>query len=436
MSGIYSLITKILRNIHSNLRKMVLFKVIFKILSFFEDKWINSFFVSLYPKPSFLSFINKNKIISHYLFSPLIVIVVFAIFLLLSIEPISLNLEITLAIGFISYFIGSMIIPRFFFKKKKNIINFSMKDIYSIGFCLFIIATLFFVISIASVGGIPILKPSLRYALKPILSMPVFLVVPAVALLGAAYLNDYKKGKIGFSRVRFRFLLLMLISTGIIVSLGYRTPIIAILLIIVIMGYYGKIISTWEIIVAVAIGFAAIIGIGYFRSLAEYMVTKNTNPLYTLQSRADFTVHVLNLLSYISGDFGLLHGKLIASAIPTSEIGPRMLIGKLLAWRTQVTLTPTLIGPMFVDFGRFGVAIGMCLLGFIIGIGHKIIRLSKNPFYIGLYALLLTYAILGVETGLLDIQVLGYYAIGVVIYLLCILKNTSLYDKLSKSIFS
>ena len=75
-----------------------------------------------------------------------------------------------------------------------------------------------------------------------------------------------------------------------------------------------------------------------------------------------------------------------------------------------------------VDFGKVGVFIGMLLLGFILGIGFKIMQITKNYFYIGIYSLILTYTILGVETGILDIQVLLYFAIAIFIYLINIAK--------------
>ncbi len=82
------------------------------------------------------------------------------------------------------------------------------------------------------------------------------------------------------------------------------------------------------------IGVCAIIGIGYFRSVEEYTITSATNPFYTLESRADFTLNVLNLLDFIGGNFGVTHGNVLASSIPGSDLGPRMMIGKLIAWRT------------------------------------------------------------------------------------------------------
>ena len=423
MSYIYSKLTAIINLISDEFHKSFLFTAIFSILAFIEDQWVNSFFKSLYPSENFLSFIKKNKILNEHLFNPLIVLLVFAGFLSLSLTPISTSLTITLIIAFLFFFIGSAILPKFFINDTKNILVFQSRDIYSIGFCLILVSIAFFFISIASVGGIPILKPSIRYLLKPAFTMPVFLIIPGTCMLASVYLKDFQDNIISRSQTRFRFLILLIINVGILLTLGYRTPILAALLLLLIIAYYGNVIAVWEVVIGALLGVMAIIGIGYFRSLKEYTVSSAIDPFYTLKSRADFTLHVLNLLDIIGGNFGVTHGQLLANSIPGSEIGPRMMVGKLIAWRTEVTVTPTLIGQMVVDFGKVGVACGMCILGFTLGIGFKIVRLTKNYFYIGLYALLLTYTILGVETGILDIQVLFYFAVAIFIYLVIIIKS-------------
>lgn len=445
MSFIYSITTYLTRNIEEKLRNSFLFTIIFNILHFIEDQWVNSFFKGLYPNKNFLSIVKKSRILTKHIFAPLIVILTFSIFLLLSTEPLTKDLQFTIILGFASFIIGSMILPRFILNniedndlktKNKNqntdhinlktknlkIPKFKTKDIYSIGFCLLIVGIVFFFISVASVGGLPILKTSLRYSLKPALTMPVFLMIPGIGFIGASYLNRFKEGNLNRSQTRFRFLLLLSIGALFLLTLGYRTPIIAILLILMIIGYYGEIFAVWEIILGALAGVTAIIGIGYFRSIEDYMLS-NANPLSTLQNRADFTLNVLNLLNQISGNFGIAHGGMLSSSMPGSDLGPRMLVGKLIAWRTEVTVTPTLFGQMLVDFGKVGVAIEMGLLGFILGTGYKIMKKTKDSFFIAVYSLLLTYAILGVETGILDIQVLFYYFIGIFIYLAIILKD-------------
>ena len=417
MSLIYSSLISIINRISYEFHRSFLFTTIFSILSFLEDQWVSSYFKRFYPSENFLNFLNRNNIIKNYIFSPLIVILLFSMFLLLSINSVTTSLATTLIIAFIAFFIGSTILPRFLLNDNGKIaVKFDRDDIYSIGFCLMLVSIVFFFISIATVGGIPILKPSIRYLLKPAFTMPVFLIIPATGLIASAYLKDFQIQKITRSQVRFRFLLLLAIDCAILLTLGYRTPLLASFLIIIIIGYFGNIVSPWEVVIGGLIGVGAIIGIGYFRSVKEFSITTATSPLSTLQNRADFTLHVLNLLDFLGGNFGLTHGKLLASAIPGSELGPRMMVGKLIAWRSEVTITPTLIGQMVIDFGKVGVAVEMCILGFILGIGFKIIQKTKDYFYIGIYALLLTYTILGIETGILDIQVLAYFIIAIFIY--------------------
>ena len=425
MSLIYAKLTSIVNKISQLFHESLLFTIIFSILNYFENAWVNSYLKGLYPGENFLGFIKKNKILNSEVFNPLIVLVVFGAFLILSINAVSASLAITLAIAFIAFFIGSAILPRYFLNKefKKPAIEFKSKDLYSIGFCLVLISILFFFVSVASVGGIPILKTSLRYQLKPLFTMPVFLIIPGVCILASVYLKEFQENKITRSQARFRFLILIGISCVFLLALGYRTPLLAVLLIMIIIGYYGNILAVWEVVVGALIGVCAIIGIGYFRSVEEYTVTSATNPFYTLESRADFTLNVLNLLDFIGGNFGVTHGKLLASSIPGSDLGPRMMIGKLIAWRTEVTVTPTLIGQMVIDFGKVGVAVEMCGLGFILGIGYKIMKKTNDFAYTGLYSLLLTYSILGVETGILDIQVLAYFAVAIFIYLAFIIKS-------------
>ena len=457
MSIIYST-TKIISEFFEKFfKKSLLFTTIFAIGRWLENQWINSYFKGLYPDEEFLNIFNKSKILSNHIFSPLILILVFSIFLILSLNPVTFDLIINIAIAFIAFIIGAMFIPRFFLNNNENknknnenknkhnenknknnenknnenksidntkIIKFNSKTIYSIGFCLVLIGIVSFFLSISSVGGLPILNPSLRYVLKPAFTMPVFLMIPGIGFMASYYLDLFKKGILSRSQVRFRFLLLTLLASLFLLTLGYRTHIVAVLLMMIIIGYYGKVLAVWEVVIGALLGVAMIIGLGYYRSIEELAITTNTSPFYSLQNRADFTLNVLNQLNHISGDFGLMHGQLTLSAIPSaSDFGPRTIIGRLIAWRSEVTLTPTLIGPMLIDFGRIGVGIFMGLLGFILGIGYKILEKESNSFYILLYALLLTYGIIGIETGILDIQVLFYFFIGFFVYLANIIRN-------------
>ena len=424
MSLIYSKLTSFINSVNDKFHESFLFTVLFYILAFIENEWADSFFKKLYPNENFLSFLKKSYILKNHIFNPLIILLVLAAFLYLSLDRISLSLTETLIIAFVFFIIGSVVLPHFFLNENVDLVLFRRKDISSIGFCLILISIAFFFICVVSVGGIPILKPSLRYLLKPSLTMPVFLIIPGTCIMASVYLKDFQEKIITRSQVRFRFLVLLMVNVVFLLALGYRTPLLAALLILIIMGYYGNIIAVWEVVVSSLIGIIVIIGIGYYRSLNEYTISSAIDPFYTLRSRADFTLHVLNLLDGLGGNFGVTHGQILINSIPGSEVGPRMMVGRLISWRTEVTVTPTLIGQMVADFGKVGVAVEMCILGFILGIGFKIVRKTKDYFYIGLYSLILTYSILGVETGILDIQVLFYFIVAIFIYLIVILKTT------------
>ena len=160
MSIIYSTFTSITNKISDEFHKSFLFTVVFSILEFVENQWVNSYFKKLYPNEDFLNFLNKNRILKYHIFNPLIVLFLFALFLLLSINSPSASLTITLIIGFLSFFIGSAILPRYILNNNvENVIKFDRNDIYSIGFCIVLISIAFFFVSVATVGGIPLLKP-------------------------------------------------------------------------------------------------------------------------------------------------------------------------------------------------------------------------------------------------------------------------------------
>ena len=154
MSLIYSITSTISRTIEDMIGKSFLFTLIFKIFEFIENEWVNSYFKSLYPSENFLSIFKKSKILKEEIFSPLIVLVTFTLFLLLATEPVSRDLQFTILIAFISFFIGAAMFPRLVLNdsEKNQIPLFNTKDVYSIGFCLTLIGIIFLFISIASVG--------------------------------------------------------------------------------------------------------------------------------------------------------------------------------------------------------------------------------------------------------------------------------------------
>ena len=77
MSLIYTKLTSIVNKISQLFHESLLFTIIFSILNYFENAWVNSYLKGLYPGENFLGFIKKNKILNSEVFNPLIVLVVF-----------------------------------------------------------------------------------------------------------------------------------------------------------------------------------------------------------------------------------------------------------------------------------------------------------------------------------------------------------------------
>jgi len=420
MSSIYNFTTKISLRVKNLIESTLIYTLLQRLFLYVENIWLNSFFMQKYPE-KFLNFLDNSFILKNHIFSPLIIIVAFAFFMILASTPLSPSLQLNILIGFMSFFIFSTLVPRLLLNENQFII-FDSEKIYSLGFLLLIISFIFFYMNIVTLGSLPILNPSLRYVLDPKLTLPIFLSIPAVTLMGSHILNEMQIGKISKSSAKFRILFLSAISLFLLLSLGYRTPLVALLLILVIMGYYNKLFQVWEIILGFIMILSVVMILGYFRSVEEYALGY-LSALDFLRSRAAFTLNVLDLLNNISGTFGFMHGNLSLSILPGPGEGPRAIIGKLIVWRSGVTITPTLIGPMLLEFGTLGVALGMGFLGLITGMGYKVLQKTKNPFYIGLYAIIISYIIIGVETGILDQLVILYLILATIIYIANIIRK-------------
>ncbi|MDI9614069.1 oligosaccharide repeat unit polymerase family protein [Methanothermobacter sp.] len=412
---------KTCRKVEYNLKSMAIFSIITKIFLKIEKTWLDSYIRRAYPTGKFLKFLEKSSILKEHIFAPPLFIVAFSLFMIIAATPISLGLQLNIFIGFLFFLFFSLLTPKLLLKDVKFYLEFDSKDINSIGFTLFIVGIIFFVITIMAVGGLPILKPNLRYALNPKLTIPAFFMIPGIAMMSSHILNKMKKGLINKPAAKFRIITLTLICIIILGLLGYRTPLVSIILIIAIMGYYSDLFEIWEILASFIFVILFIMGIGYIRSIEEYSLN-NLSALDFLKIRAAFTLNVLDLLSHLSGLTGALHGKLALSMIPGAGNGPRALIAKLISWRGGVTITPTIFGQMLVDFGTIGVAVGMSIFGFITGVGYRIMKKTGDTFYIMLYSLIMSYFLISVETGILDQTVIGYIIIAAIIYIYNILK--------------
>ena len=149
MSYIYSIICKICRTIEREFKESLFFTIIHTIFLFFDRQWTNSYLFKFYPSNHRINL--KSRILNEDLFNPMIIILLFSLFLIFGLKAASNSLVITIIIGLIAFTIGALYLPKFFLNNQNNnkrIIDFNPKDIYSVGFTLFLIGLIFFFINI------------------------------------------------------------------------------------------------------------------------------------------------------------------------------------------------------------------------------------------------------------------------------------------------
>ncbi|MFH1786764.1 MAG: hypothetical protein ABH829_03900 [archaeon] len=260
------------------------------------------------------------------------------------------------------------------------------------------------VFELALIGGTPLLKPGLFTDHHVIFTTIAFLSVP----LAVIYLGLTGKEKLHISSALFTAVLVLMSL------LGYRTEVVALLIAFFATAFYMKLLPQKVLYVGVALFVFSILGLGLLKAQSA-----GASELNVLTTRAETTLSVSNYLTEISGMTGVYHGRVHLSAFstllktPGPKFGPRTLIANTIQARPGVTITSTLAGPLILDFGIAGSLVGFLLLGVILGRAHGAARTGMDY---AVYSVLLAFALISIETGLIDGIVLIYYILGTVYF--------------------
>lgn len=140
----------------------------------------------------------------------------------------------------------------------------------------------------------------------------------------------------------------------------------------------------------------------------------------SLRTRISLTTDVMDILSNMGGFVGITNGAIhiathpyLARLMPGIAYSPRRMIAVLVGERS-VSVTSTVFGPLAIDFGLFGVIFGMAILGFFLSNLYKMSDKTKEErkiLLIGLYSMVLSYTIIGIETGIVDLEVILLFII-------------------------
>ncbi|GEM_PF-4494621 len=172
--------------------------------------------------------------------------------------------------------------------------------------------------------------------------------------------------------------------------LGFRFEPMGILLTLTMAYWYRDLLSRKAMLLSLILLAAVIVVVGYMKVPSQWIL----NPIETLFYRAGFTLNTLDRILEIAYPFGLTHG--LASFSPPRS---RIVIG-LMVYGYNQSITSTLIGAAFLDFGLFGIVLIMIYFGLMLGIGYKILK--NNPSYwcsiIG-YLLAASHSLILIESG-------------------------------------
>ena len=267
----------------------------------------------------------------------------------------------------------------------KNKLNYILTQISKyINDIIFIIGIISFILIVVLYGGIPLFNYDIRMRIS---SDPLRLI--STGALVYAGLNNFKY---------------FLASFLIMILLGYKAGVLILCASYIIYLYRTKKISTKYLFIS----FIGLLGILAIMAKVILMFSNQNwkvNVLGILSYRAYFDMTVLDkIINYGSHTWG---------GIVFNPVGEKF-IGKLLFEYTH-NMTATLFGPIYLDFGYYGL-----IFATLLGIGSKIIYENENnkKIYSIYAAILLTMCEIGINYGFLIVFLVLLYVVSLNKYFL------------------
>jgi oligosaccharide repeat unit polymerase len=292
------------------------------------------------------------------------------------------------------------LIVSLYFCAKEFSSDFFERNASSILFVLFVAGTFFFFCDITLVflktGNIPLLSEESRAALDPTFTMLSHLL-PLSCVLAASM------GKRTGTILLFVFCAL---AMGI---LGFRTQVVFLFLAVTIASSTGKITSKVETYASLILVGAVGLALTGLRSL---ILETRIGIIEAIRLRAGLTLDIYDMMAALGGMMGYTRGQVYISAIPgfarlmpNIAWAPRRMVAEFVGMRGSAT--STILGPVAVDFGLVGIALFMIFLGYLLA---RLYQLNtRGGIHTMLYSSCLAYALIGIETGLVDIEVLSLF---------------------------
>ncbi len=368
---------------------------------------------TIYPQSLYAKVDAFNKkhdsILANNFASPVVIFpVIYLLFISISNYRISNVALATVGVGLLSFYAGFRSV-RSGIKEVK--LNEKTKEI---GILLFAVGLLFLIADLFSAGGLPLFFPSARSRLVVTYTMIAQLIPPGGILLIAFFGERYRNGAIKLKRARIYSFIVLGASLVLIATLGFRTQIIVTLLGGFIAMYLSRVVGFTEGAMSLGVAAAGIVFLGYMRAVFE---GSPIGLFDVIGARVGLTLGVFDYLVKRFMPFGANKGyTLLASfsslipGLPGPKIGPRTIVARLFGI-TGISITSTLLGTIVLDFGIVGVVLFMFVLGHVLGTGYRAAK-TGLAMGVGIYSVLFAYSIVGIETGLVDFNVLMMFFFG------------------------
>lgn len=373
----------------------------------------------LYPARLWRLFdaVNRKVPSSLDIFNPAFIFpATFLGFLAVSSYRVSNLALLSIALGISFFALGFFSTRKVRFSRK----NFLLEDsLEKAALMLLFIGVFSLVLDVIQTGSVPLLDPGARRRLNVPLTMLASLTVPGGLMLIALIGREYGEKRFSLGEARMYALGTAIGVTFLMSLLSYRTQIIVSILGAVIAMYYSRLLGRAEILLSFALVFLAIAAFGYYRAVAQ---GSPVGFLDILAKRAALTLSIYDRLVERFYVFGANRGTVFLAGfssflplIPGPHLGPRTIVAHMYGIR-DVSITSTLYGTVVLDFGIPGIMFFSLVLGVIMGLGYRAVRQTKAAAGIGVFSLLLAYVLVGVETGLVDFNVLMFFFLGLLIF--------------------
>lgn len=337
----------------------------------------------------------EGKLEGHHLF-----LILTSLFIVLT--EVSYYTGVLVLLSALVFYISFLVGKRLFYILRLEDLDYreGYRRGYVLGLTLMFVGLLFLVLDLLWVGGIPLFDPASKRFLSPLFTMLSRLLILGWALVIASNLSLDK----------IRVIVYALIFSATLMLLGYRTGVTVLLMSTLFILYYTDRIKNRELILLAS----GVILLLLILSIVRMKVLGSGG--IPLLSRMDLTMSVLDII--VHNFNGVFNGYLTYCAIYSylgMTPGPRTVIANSLGIQ-DVTITPTIFGGVIGDYGLLGIVPYFGILGLFMGCLSRIAQNFKG-IYLGIYAVMLSYLLVGIETGILDLDVIMYYILG---FLLCI----------------